>query len=59
MSFFEFEIEGLKKLFPHKKANIEKDFDAEELEAISSLRLLRYSAHLYLGELSCLCHMIV
>lgn len=50
MSFFNFEIEHLKKIFPEEKASLKSDFDNEELLAIDELGVLRHMPHLYLGN---------
>ena len=52
MSFFKFEIEHLKKIFPDEKATLENDFENDELLAIDELGILRNMPHLYLGKFS-------
>lgn len=49
MSFFQFEIEHLKKIFPNESASLKDDFDESELEAIDEVGVLRGAPHLYLG----------
>ena len=49
MSFFPHEIELLKKAFPFKTADLESDFDQEELEAIENIGVLKGNPHYYLG----------
>ena len=49
MSFFAHEIDLLKKAFPFEIADLESDFDAEELEAIENVGVLKGNPHYYLG----------
>ena len=49
MTFYEYEIDHLMKIFPDEKASLKADFADEELEAIDNVGILRNSPHLYLG----------
>ena len=51
MSFMKFELAALAKAFPAEKANLEDDFDIEELEAIDNVGVLRGNPHIYLGKI--------
>ena len=50
MTFFQFELDHLSKIFPNEKAPLKSDFDDEELAAIDNVGILRNSPHLYLGR---------
>ena len=52
MSFLKFELDGLAEAFPKKPANLENDFDDEELAAIDDIGVLKGNPHIYLGEMS-------
>ena len=49
MSFLKFELEGLSKAFPNKPADLEGDFEPDELEAIDEVGVLKGNPHIYLG----------
>ena len=49
MSFMKFELENLAKAFPAMTADLENDFDVEELEAIDNVGVLKGNPHIYLG----------
>ena len=49
MSFFPHEIAELKKAFPFEIADLENDFEPDELEAIEDLGVLKGNPHYYLG----------
>ena len=51
MTFFDFEIDYLTKLFPRQTATLKQDFEDEELQAIDQLDLFKlHSPNLYLGR---------
>ena len=52
MAFFAHEIDLLKKSFPNQTADLESDFDSDELDAIENVGVLRGNAHYYLGNFS-------
>lgn len=52
MSFLKFELDDLAEAFPKKPANLENDFDDEELAAIDDIGVLKGNPHIYLGEKS-------
>ena len=49
MSFAKFELEALAKAFPPATADLEGDFDDDELEAIDNVGVLKGNPHIYLG----------
>ena len=49
MTFLDFEISELKRLFPDKKATLKEDLNDQELAAVSDLGVLKFQPHLYLG----------
>ena len=51
MSFMNFELDALAKAFPNKPADLEGDFDDEELEAIADVGVLKGNPHIYLGKI--------
>ena len=48
--FLDHEIELLREAFPQEEATLEEDFTFEELDAISSLEILKFSAKNYLSK---------
>ena len=48
--FLDHEIELLREAFPQEDATLEEDFTIEELDAISSLEILKFSAKNYLSK---------
>lgn len=50
MAFMKHELELLKEKFPFEIATLEKDFDAEELDAMD-LGVLKGNPHFYLGNI--------
>lgn len=49
MTFFQFEIDYLKKSFPFEKAYLTEDLDEKELQTVDELGILKHAPHLYLG----------
>ena len=52
MSFLDFELEKLATAFPNATADLEDDFNTEELEAIDNLGVLKGNPHIYLGNIN-------
>lgn len=52
MAFFKHELAKLKEVFPYEAADLETDFDSEELEALDNLGVLKGNPHFYLGTFS-------
>ena len=55
MTFLDFEISELKRLFPDKKATLKEDLNDQELAAVSDLGVLKFQPHLYLGKFQHFC----
>ena len=51
MAFMNFELKALAKAFPNKPADLEGDFDDEELDAIANVGVLKGNPHIYLGKI--------
>ena len=51
MAFMNFELKALAKAFPNEPADLEGDFDDEELDAIANVGVLKGNPHIYLGEI--------
>ena len=51
MAFMNFELKALRKAFPNKPADLEGDFDDEELDAIANVGVLKGNPHIYLGKI--------
>ena len=50
MAFMKHELDLLKKQFPFETADLENDFDSEELDAMD-LGVLKGNPHFYLGNI--------
>ena len=51
MAFMNFELNALAKAFPNQAADLEGDFDDEELRAIDDVGVLKGNPHIYLGKI--------